>query len=89
MKLTPAEETLIKTLREIDRRNPAGIDGFTTASHLAMCQTIATGGAQEGGRLYQLFIKQARKTPIVNLWEIQRQKAAQEIKPQQGRKNPS
>ena len=76
MKLTPEEEALIKTLREIDRRNPAGIDGYTEAAHLSMCMTIASGGAAEAGRRYKLFLKQRRRGQLVDLREARREKTA-------------
>ena len=76
MTLTQAEEKLITTLRQIDKANPAAIDGFTTASHLAMCQTIASGGLEEGALRYQRFLKQAKRQPVVNLLEVQQRKAA-------------
>ena len=77
MKLTPEEETLIHTLREIDRQNPAGVDGFTESSHLAMCMTIANGGAAEARRRYRLFLRQTQGGQLVDLREAQRGKTAE------------
>lgn len=77
MKLTPEEETLIHTLREIDRQNPAGVDGFTTASHFAMCMTIAKGGAAEARRRHRLFLRQTQGGHLVDLREAQRGKTAE------------
>lgn len=74
MKLTPEEETLIKALREIDRRNPAGVDNFTTAEHLSMCMTIARSGIENGGKRYKLFLKQARRGQLIDLQEVHRAK---------------
>ena len=75
MELTPAEASLIESLREIDRQNPAGIDGYTTASFLAKVQGIitGTGAAAEAGRRYRLFLQQT-KGKVVDLREAQRSK---------------
>ena len=76
MELTPAEAHLIESLREIDRQNPAGIDGMTTAFYISLLQNILTNGdvAAEAGRRYQLFLKQA-KGKVVDLREARRSKA--------------
>lgn len=75
MELTPEEARLIESLREIDRQNPAGIDGYTTAFYLAMVQDIITGAgaAAEAGRRYRLFLNQT-KGKVVDLREAQRSK---------------
>ena len=74
MELTPAEKELIETLREIDRQNPAGIDNYTEASHLAMCITIAAGGVREARKHYQLFLDQSKNGNLIDLREAQRSK---------------
>ena len=74
MELSPAEEKLISTLREIDRRNPAGIDGFSEAKYLESLQRMLTGAPDEAGRRYELFIKQS-KGQLVDLREAQRSKS--------------
>ena len=52
MELTPAEARLINGLREIDRRNPAGIDGMTATGYLEMFQPMVDGAAVEAERRY-------------------------------------
>ena len=74
VELTPAEKELIETLREIDRQNPAGIDNYTEASHLAMCITIAAGGVREARKHYQLFLDQSKNGNLIDLREAQRSK---------------
>lgn len=74
MELTPAEEKLIRTLREIDRVNPLGIDAFTAAGILPTLQMIAAGQAAEGARRYRLFMEQSKGQAFIDLREAQRQK---------------
>ena len=78
MKLTPAEEKLIITLREIDRLNPLGIDAFSEAGILPTLQRIADGQAEEAGRRYKLFIQQSKGKAFVDLREAQRSKTQAE-----------
>ena len=78
MELTPAEEKLIITLREIDRVNPLGIDAFTEAGILPALQRIADGQAAEAGRRYQLFMQQSKRQAFVDLREAQRSKTQAE-----------
>lgn len=78
MEVTPAEAQLIFALREIDRRNPAGIDGFSEQKYLGFFQGIADGAAAEGERRYQLFIKQTQGGVLVDLREAQRTKGLHE-----------
>ena len=75
MELTPEETRLIEALREIDRQNPAGIDGYTSAFYLATAQDLITrtGAAAEAGRRYRLFLQQT-KGKIVDLREARRRK---------------
>lgn len=87
MELTPAEEALIKTLREIDRKNPAGVDGFSEEEHIDMFMAIASSAVKEGERRYRLFLKESRRQPIIDLAEAQRPKTRAEEKPQQDLKN--
>ena len=74
MELTQAEEKLIKTLREIDKANPLGIDALTEASILPVLQRIADGEVEEGGRRYRVFIQQSKGQTFIDLREAQRQK---------------
>lgn len=78
MELTPAEARLINGLREIDRRNPAGIDGMTAAAYLDMFQPMVDGAAVEGERRYKLFIAQTKGGGFVDLREAQRRKLRHE-----------
>ena len=73
MKLTEKEEMLINSLREIDRRNPAGIDAITEDAYIDMFFSIIAPAAADGERRYKLFMNQA-KGKIVDLREAQRQK---------------
>ena len=77
MDLTPAEARLINSLREIDKRNPAGIDGITEGLYLEMFQGMITGAAAEAERRYRLFIAQS-KGGLVDLREAQRRKPRHE-----------
>lgn len=77
MELTPAESRLITTLREIDRVNPAGVDGFSGRSYLDMFQSLVDGAAAEAARRYQLFLTQS-KGNLIDLQEAQRLKRPHE-----------
>ncbi len=74
MELTPAEEAIIDAFREIDRRNPAGIDGFTSAYYLEKMRDTILYCAEEAERRYQLFLEQSRGVKLVDLREAQRSK---------------
>lgn len=78
MELTPEEEKLIQTLREIDRVNPLGIDGYTEGRYLALCLNTVLTAPEEAGRRYRLFIEESKRTPLVDLTEAQRFKARYE-----------
>lgn len=74
MNLTKEELKLINNLREIDRRNPLGIDGYTELSYIGMCQNILTGAAAEAERRYKLFLEESKHKAIVDLEDAKRQK---------------
>ncbi len=75
MELTQAEARLISSLREIDRKNPAGIDGFSELAYLGIYQGMVEGAAAEAARRYQLFLKQPKGGSLIDLKEAQRSKA--------------
>ena len=77
MELTQAEARLISSMREIDRKNPAGIDGFSETAYLGIFQTMIEGAAAEAARRYQLFLKQS-KGSLIDLQEAQRSKRPHE-----------
>ncbi len=74
MDLTPAEEAIIDAFREVDRQNPAGIDGFTSAYYLSAMRDAVLHCAAEAGRRYQLFLEQSRGGQLIDLREAQRSK---------------
>ena len=74
MELTPAEERLILTLREIDSANPAGIDDYTERHYLETLQRIVDGVPAEAGRRYRLFLKERKPGRLIDLREAQRSK---------------
>ena len=74
MELTPAEEALIDAFREVDRRNPAGIDGFTSAHYLEAMRGSILHCAEEAGRRYQLFLEQSNNGNLIDLREAQSSK---------------
>lgn len=78
MELTPAEARLINGLREIDRKNPAGVDGFSENNYLEILQRMIDSAAVEAARRYQLFAKQAKGGNLIDLREAQRSKRPHE-----------
>lgn len=74
MELTPAEEAIIDAFREVDRQNPAGIDGFTSAYYLEKMRDTILYCAAEAGRRYQLFLDQSKNGNLIDLREAQRSK---------------
>ncbi len=74
MELTPAEERLIKALREIDAENPLGIDGWTAEYHTEICLKAIGGAAAEAGRRYRLFLEESKAQPLIDITEAQRHK---------------
>ena len=75
MELTPAEERLINTLRQIDKNNPLGIDGYTEKAHIEICLKMIDGAAAEAGRRYRLFLVESEAQPLIDLTEAQRNKS--------------
>lgn len=84
MKLSPEEERLIKSLRELDHKNPAGVDGYSEANILPTLQRIVDGLIPNAARRYKLFLKQS-KGKVIDLQEAQRPKFAED----DPRSNPS
>ena len=78
MELTPEEARLINALREIDRVNPIGVDGYTTDAFLTPDIHIAESAAREAKRRYLLFQEQRKTGGIIDLKEVQRPKATRE-----------
>ena len=76
MELSPAEEAIIEAFREVDRQNPAGIDGFTTAFYLEKIRDTILYCASDAGRRYRLFLEQSKNGQLVDLREAQRPKHA-------------
>lgn len=74
MELTQAEARLISSMREIDRKNPAGIDGFSELAYLGIFQDMIEGITAEAARRYQLFLKQPKGGSLIDLKEAQRSK---------------
>ena len=74
MELTPAEERLIKALREIDAENPLGIDGWTAEYFAGVCLKAIGGTAAEAGRRYRLFLEESKAQPLIDITEAQRHK---------------
>lgn len=77
MELTQEEARFISSMREIDQKNPAGIDGFSENAYLGIFQTVIDGAAAEAARRYQLFLKQS-KGSLIDLQEAQRSKQRHE-----------
>ena len=75
MELTPAEAKLINTLRQIDKENPLGIDGYTEEYHIELCLRMTGGAAAEAGRRYRLFLAESKAQPLIDLTEAQRSKS--------------
>lgn len=78
MELTQAEARLISSMREIDQKNPAGIDGFSELAYLGIFQSMVDSAAAEAARRYQLFLKQAKGGSLIDLKEAQRSKQRHE-----------
>ena len=78
MELTPAEERLIKALREIDAENPLGIDAYTEDAYIEMCLRAIGGAAAAAGRRYRLFLEESKGKPSIDITEAQRHKAKYE-----------
>lgn len=78
MELTQAEARLISSMREIDRQNPAGVDGFSELAYLDIFQRMIDGAAAEAARRYQLFLNQAKGGSLIDLKEAQRSKSPHE-----------
>ena len=78
MKLTAEEENLINRLREIDRRNPLGIDEYTESAYIGIFQKILTTIPEEAERRYKLFIEESKTKPFVDITEAQRSKGPHE-----------
>ena len=74
MKLSAEEEKLINRLREIDRRNPLGIDGYTENTYIDICMKCLTKVPEEAGRRYNLFVAESRKQAFIDIKEAQRNK---------------
>ena len=74
MKLTPAEERLITTLRQIDKNNPLGVDGFTGSYYTAFLLRGLEGIPEEAGRRYQNFLQQSLGAAVIDLREARRPK---------------
>lgn len=79
MELTQAEARLINALREIDRVNPLGIDGYTEAAYIDMLSAPLPEAAAEAGRRYRLFMGERRQAPE-DIAEARRPKSAFEDK---------
>ena len=74
MELTPTEERLINTLRQIDKNNPLGVDGYTGSYYISFMLRGLDGIPEEAGRRYQLFLKQSQGKAFVDLREAQQPK---------------
>ncbi len=75
MELTPAETRLISSLRELDKQNPVGVDGFTESRYLEVFQRIAEGAIAEAQRRFTLFQREAAQGGTIDLAEARRSKA--------------
>ena len=78
MNLSPAEENLINTLRQIDTANPLGIDNYTEEVFIDLCQRCISFAPAEAGRRYRLFLEESKRQPLIDISEAQREKAAYE-----------
>ena len=74
MELTPAEERLINTLRQIDKNNPLGVDGYTGSYYISFMLHGLDGIPEEAGRRYQNFLQQSRGKAVIDLREARRPK---------------
>lgn len=74
MELTPAEERLINTLRQIDKNNPLGVDGYTGSYYISFMLHGLDGIPEEAGRRYQNFLQQSRSKAVIDLREARRPK---------------
>lgn len=74
MELTPAEERLINTLRQIDKNNPLGVDGYTGSYYISFMLRGLDGIPEEAGRRYQNFLQQSRSKAVIDLREARRPK---------------
>ena len=78
MKLSAEEENLINRVREIDRRNPLGIDGYTENAYIDICLKLLISTPEEAGRRYKLFVEESKKQAFIDIKEAQREKARYE-----------
>ena len=74
MELTPNEEQLINTLRQIDKENPLGIDNYTEETYIDFCLRCINSIPAEAGRRYRLFLAQSKEQPLIDITEAQRSK---------------
>lgn len=74
MKLSAEEENLINRLREIDRLNPLGIDGYTESAYINIFMKILVTIPEEAGRRYKLFTEECKKQAFIDIKEAQRTK---------------
>ena len=78
MELTPAEAKLITTLRQIDKENPLGIDGYTEERYIDICLLCVSRAPAEAGRRYRLFLAESKRQPLIDITEAQRSKSRYE-----------
>ena len=74
MELTQAEKRMINALRQIDKNNPLGIDGYTGEHYIDILLPVLDGIADIAREHYQQFLKQSRGKTLIDLREAQRPK---------------
>ena len=74
MELTQEEKHLIEILREIDKKNPLGVDAYTENHYIETFVRVLEGVAEEAGRRYRAFIEEKHPGKLIDLQEAQRGK---------------
>lgn len=67
MELTDQEQRLIEALRQLDKVNPSGADGYSSAGFLPHLIRIADGLVPKAKAAHERFLKESAQDHIVDL----------------------
>lgn len=67
MELTDQEQRLIEALRQLDKVNPSGADGYSSAGYLPHLIRIAEGLLPSAKEAHERFLKESARDHIVDL----------------------